>query len=55
MSKSELENRLKETKITSYRITNRLGKLILTISWKEYQFIADTDLDEDLSIKINLI
>ena len=55
MSKSELEKRLKETKITSYRITNRLGKLILTVSWKEYQFIADTDIDEDLSIKINLI
>jgi len=55
METSTLKNRLQELNVNAFRITNRLGKLILTISWKDYQFIADTDIDEDLGIKINMI
>lgn len=55
MTLTQLENRLKELNVNAFRITNRLGKIILTISWKDYQFIADTDIYEDLTVKINMI
>lgn len=55
MTTTNLKNRLQELNVNAFRITNRLGKIILTISWKDYQFIVDTDIDEDLTIKINMI
>lgn len=55
MTTTTLKNRLQELNVNAFRITNRLGKIILTISWKDYQFISDTDIDEDLTIKINMI
>lgn len=55
MTTETLKNRLKELNVNAFRITNRLGKIILTISWKDYQFIADTDIDEASNININMI
>jgi hypothetical protein len=55
MTTITLKNRLQELNINAFRITNRLGKIILTIYWKDYQFLADTDIDNCSSISINMI
>jgi hypothetical protein len=55
MTTTTLENRLKELNVSAFRITNRLGKIILTISYKDFQFIHDTDICESSNISINMI
>ena len=55
MTTTTLKNRLQELNVNAFRITNRLGKIILTISWKDYQFLTDTDIDNCSGISINMI
>jgi hypothetical protein len=38
MTTTQLKSRLQELNVNAFRITNRLGKIILTISWKDYQY-----------------
>ena len=55
MTKENLQKKLKELNVFPYRISNRLGKIILTISWKDYQFIHDTEIDEASNVCINMV
>ena len=32
-----MKTAIQELNVNAFRITNRLGKIILTISWKDYQ------------------